>query len=124
MIDMANCASIPHKTMIRLIYKESTFDQKAKSNKKAYGYMQVEHNNYCHYAKKLNIPIHNWRSNIIIGTTILNEYYTYWQKKYKNEQVIWQYTLASYNFGINNVRRYGIPKTGETHEFVKFITQK
>jgi soluble lytic murein transglycosylase-like protein len=121
MIDKANEKQIPLKTMFRLIYKESTFNHKAKSNKNAYGYMQIQHNNYIAYSEKLDIPLFNWKSNIIIGTTILNEYYNYWSKKYKNEKVIWSYTLASYNFGLNNVICYGIPKKGETHEFIKFI---
>ena len=110
--------NIPPRLLFRLLYKESTFNANVKSDRGAYGYMQIMPHIAKHYAAKLNISKHKWKSNIIIGTTLLNEYYQYWFKRKKSEKVAWRYALASYNYGITNVIDNGIPTSGETHEFI------
>lgn len=116
-----NC--IPQRIMFRLVHRESAFDIKAKSIRSASGYMQVMPHNIEYYSKKFRLNKNSWRTNIIIGTTILREYYLYWFNWFNSDQLAWQYALASYNFGITNVIKYGIPTSGETYEFIKYILQ-
>ena len=65
---------------------------------------------------------HTPERNIIIGTYYLKYLYDKWSKIIDSKDMIWLYTLASYNAGPGNVVRYnGIPPYKETQDYVAFI---
>lgn len=98
------------KSLIKaVIHAESNYNIKAKSNKGALGLMQLMPVNIENY--RVKNPF-NPKENIFAGTAYLS-------KLYKHYGGNLELTLAAYNAGIGNVKKYkGIPPFKETKKYV------
>lgn len=98
------------KSLVKaVIHAESNFQKKAKSNKGALGLMQLMPVNLKTY--KVKNP-YDPEENIFAGTAYLSMLY----KEFSGDLEL---TLAAYNAGIGNVRKYnGLPPFKETQSYV------
>ena len=119
----ADKLNIPKKIIYRLVFKESNFNQHAISICNAYSYMQVIPSTFSKYSKIINYSgKHTPEINIIIGTQLLSDLYSYWIKRCNTEGTAWILALASYNAGKGAVIEYGgVPPYKETLNYIKFI---
>ena len=115
---------IPIEIMVKLLYKESCFNNKALSTKGAYGYCQIMPTIYKEYNTSDLKHLSESEKNLLIGMDYLNNLHEIWKAKKKGykEIYIWKLTLASYNCGLYKVQKYdGIPPIQETKDYIKFI---
>jgi hypothetical protein len=117
--------NLPPSIVFRLIYQESHFKAHIRSYKGAYGYMQIMPGTWSYMLSKLDWPKnikHTSERNILVGTYYLKYLYDKWAKIIDSEDLIWLYTLASYNAGPGKVIKYnGVPPYKETQDYIAFI---
>ncbi|MCL4147907.1 UNVERIFIED_CONTAM: hypothetical protein GTU68_005616 [Idotea baltica] len=103
------------KSLVKaVIHAESNFIKKAKSKKGALGLMQLMPVNLKTY--KVKNP-YDPEENIFAGTAYLSKLY----KVFSGDLEL---TLAAYNAGIGNVRKYkGLPPFKETQRYVLKVTK-
>lgn len=101
------------KSLVKaVIHAESNFKRTARSNKGALGLMQLMPVNLKTY--KVKNP-YDAKENIFAGTAYLS-------KLHKTFSGDLELTLAAYNAGIGNVRKYkGLPPFKETKNYVKKV---
>lgn len=97
-----------------VIHAESNYNIKAKSNKGALGLMQLMPVNLKTYSVKNPF---NPKENIFAGTAYLSKLYKYYGGNL-------ELTLAAYNAGIGNVKKYkGVPPFKETKRYVAKVKE-
>lgn len=114
---------VPVGLVLRLIYKESSFNKNATSSVGAKGYMQIMPRTYKHYAKVVGIKKHDEIANIKVGIHYISIMYKYWEKRY-DENSAWKLALASYNVGIGKVgkqRAYYLSGNAHNSKYINFI---
>ena len=119
---------IPPSIFWRLIFKESSFRMVENCSSGAYGFMQVMPDTYNYIRIKANASEDHldYKNNIKVGTYLLRQHYDLFIKKGFSEYRSWELTLAAYNAGIGNVRKYNynIPNFKETQNYVAFIMRR
>jgi len=123
--NLANELGVSSRTMFRLMFKESSFIDTAKSPVGAEGLMQLMPKTRETYYELLRVDTLNLDKNqedIYIGTHLLLELKAYWRERGNSENYSWKLTLASYNAGKGKVLKYkGVPPYKETQDFIAFI---
>ena len=116
---------IPPRVVFRLMFKESSFIDTAKSCVGAYGLMQLMPDTRRLYYNKLRIDTLNLDKNqqdIYIGLSYIKDLREFWRKRGNAEKNLLLLTIASYNAGPGKViKHHGIPPYKETQNFVSFI---
>lgn len=98
-----NNANLTKNLVLSIIKQESKFNKKAKSNRDAFGLMQLTYPTAKEVADKLNIEIniddlYNPEINIKLGVNYLNYLFTIFDDK--------QLVIISYNAGFNKVKSW------------------
>ena len=118
---------ISPRIAFRLIFRESSFDDKVVSKAGAKGLTQLMPSTRRTYYNSLRVDTLNLDKNqqdIYIGLYYLKDLYEFWKDRGNPETVLWKLSVASYNSGTGPVIKYkGIPPYKETSEFVVFITR-
>jgi hypothetical protein len=127
--DLSNELEISTRTIFRLIYKESRFNDTIQSPVGAYGFMQLMPETEEFFGNFLGVDSMNFEDynykNIYIGVCYLRYLYVYWNDRGNSDEYSWVLALASYNAGKGRVRQYkGIPPFKETINYVAFITKQ
>lgn len=120
--------NIPFDIIFRMIKRESNFNPTALSSKNAQGYMQIIPGTWNYLLKRFNLPSDTPKTpewNITIGTAYIDYLRSYWLNRGLNENLLWDYVLASYNAGKKRVIDYGgIPPFEETIKYVTFVNRQ
>ena len=116
---------ISARIMFRLIFKESSFNDKVVSRAGAKGLMQLMPVTREAYYKSLRVDTLNLDKNqedIYIATYYIMDLQKFWHDRGNSEKNLLKLSLASYNAGSGAVIQYkGVPPYKETTDFVTFI---
>ena len=88
--------------------------------------MQIMPRTFRFLTEELNLKGGNTpENNIVAGSYYLGEIHKYWKSTKHLERNNWRISLASYNAGINRVKRLKrIPNIAETISYVAYIIKK
>lgn len=125
--NLADSLELPTRTVFRLMYKESLFNDTIVSPVGAEGLMQLMPETRNMYYDLLRVDTLNYDKNqedIYIGLNLLNDLYNFWVSRGNSVNYSWKLALASYNAGRGAVLKHkGIPPYKETTDFVTFISK-
>jgi len=118
MVDECDKYNLPHNIFFALVDKESGFKFISNSEGSgATGYMQLMPKTFWSRARKLGLKKHTPENNIKVGAYHLSELQSKWNRKFKDNELVWNWTIAEYMVGQGGLRnqdtlgiRYQIPQ--------------
>jgi soluble lytic murein transglycosylase-like protein len=123
--NLANELGFSRRTIFRLIYQESSFDDEVISPMGAKGLMQLMPETRKAYAECLQVDtlkLDKNKEDIYIGIYYLKDLFEFWSNRGNSTAFSWKLALASYNAGIGKVLKYkGVPPYKQTTDFIAFI---
>jgi hypothetical protein len=118
MIDECDKYDLPYTIFFSLVDKESGFRFISNSEGSgAIGYMQLMPKTFSKNARRLGLEKHTPENNIKVGAYHLNDLFKRWKRKYKSDEMAWNWTIAQYTVGLGGLQvkdghviRYQIPE--------------
>lgn len=105
MVSECNKYDLPYSLFLSVVDRESGFRFIPNSEGSgAMGYMQLMPETFSSNAKKLNIKKHTPENNIKVGAYHLHDLFSFWKRRYVDDETAWTWALAQYAVGLGGMQ--------------------
>lgn len=105
MVSECNKYDLPYSLFFSVVDRESGFRFIPNSEGSgAMGYMQLMPETFSSNAKKLNIKKHTPENNIKVGAYHLHDLFSFWKRRYVDDETAWTWALAQYAVGLGGMQ--------------------
>jgi len=105
MVSECNKYDLPYSLFFSVVDRESGFRFIPNSEGSgAMGYMQLMPGTFSSNAKKLNIKKHTPENNIKVGAYHLHDLFSFWKRRYMDDETAWTWALAQYAVGLGGMQ--------------------
>lgn len=119
MISECDKYDLPYSVFFSLVDKESGFKFIPNSEGSgAMGYMQLMPKTFSGNARKLGLKGHTPENNIKVGAYHLHDLFSFWKRRYVDDESAWTWALAQYAVGLGGMQvkdstgiKYHIPES-------------
>ena len=119
MVSECDKYDLPYSIFFSVVDKESGFKFIPNSQGSgAMGYMQLMPKTFSSNARKLGLKSHTPENNIKVGAYHLYDLFSFWKRKYTDDETAWTWALAQYAVGLGGMQlkdstgiKYHIPES-------------
>lgn len=119
MVSECDKYDLPYSVFFSVVDRESGFQFVPNSEGSgAMGYMQLMPKTFSSNARKLGLKSHTPENNIKVGAYHLYDLFSFWKRKYTDDETAWTWALAQYAVGLGGMQvkdssgiKYQIPES-------------